>query len=97
MDGSQNIFKLTTSIIHSLSPNRALKFSPSDNKQKFDKQGIWILKNGIPKRYSIELGLSDDNKTQIISDEIHEKDKVIVSAMTKGKKKQATGMRRPPI
>jgi len=74
--------------------NKALKFTPSDNKEKFDKQGIWILKNGVPKRYNIELGLSDDNKTQIISSEITENDKVIISENTK-KSNAAKGGRRP--
>ena len=49
--------------------NKALKFSPEDNTQKFEKQGIWILTPAGPKRYNVELGLSDDNKTQIISKE----------------------------
>ena len=77
--------------------NKALKFSPPDNKQKFDTQGVWVLKGNEPVRIDVELGLSDDNKTQIISNDIKEKDKVIVSSITKGKKKQATGMRRPPL
>ena len=75
--------------------NKALKFSPADNKQKYDTQGVWILKKGEPVRYDVELGLSDDSKTQIISDEVKEKDKVIISAVTNGKKKQAQSMRRP--
>ena len=77
--------------------NKALKFSPPDNKQKFDTQGVWVLKGNEPVRIDVELGLSDDNKTQIISNDIKEKDKVIVSSITKGKKKQVTGMRRPPL
>ena len=75
--------------------NKALKFSPAENKQKYENQGVWVLKGNEPVRYDVKLGLSDDNKTQIISDKIHEKDKVIVSAQTKGKKKQAPSMRRP--
>ena len=77
--------------------NKALKFSPADNIKKYETQGIWLLQNGEPVRYDIKLGLSDDNKTQIISDKIHEKDKVIISSITKGKKKQSSGMRRPPL
>ena len=75
--------------------NKALKFSPADNKQKYDKQGVWILKGGEPVRFDVELGLSDDNKTQIISKDIKEKDKVIIGSSQKGKKKQAQSMRRP--
>ena len=78
--------------------NKALKFSPADNTKKYETQGIWLLQNNEPVRYDVELGLSDDNKTQIISDQIKEKDKVIVSAITKGKKKSSgTSMRRPPL
>ena len=77
--------------------NKAFKFTPEDNTQKYEKQGIWILTSTGPKRYNVELGLSDDNVTQIISKEIKEKDKVIVGSNTQKKKKQASGMRRPPL
>lgn len=75
--------------------NKALKFSPADNKQKYENQGVWLLKNGEAVRYNVELGLSDDSKTQIISKEIKEKDKVIIGSTAKPKKKQAQSMRRP--
>lgn len=75
--------------------NKALKFSPADNKQKYDNQGVWVLKGNEPVRYDVELGLSDDSKTQIISDKIKEKDKVIVGSTDTAKKKQSAGMRRP--
>ena len=75
--------------------NKALKFSPADNKQKYDSQGVWILKGSEPVRYDVKLGLSDESKTQIISDDIKEKDKVIIGSLQKGKKKQMSGMRRP--
>ena len=76
--------------------NKALKFSPAENTQKFENQGIWLLQDNEPVRYDVELGLSDDNKTQIISDKIKEKDKVIINAITKKKKKtNNNSMRRP--
>jgi len=77
--------------------NKALKFSPENNTQKYENQGIWVLRGNEPVRYDVELGLSDDNKTQIISDKIQEKDKVIVGSTEKKKKKQSSGMRRPPL
>ena len=74
--------------------NRALKFTPEDNTQKYEKQGIWILENNTPKRYEIQLGISDDNKVQIISDKIKEGAKVIVSSSNSSKKpKQNRGGR----
>lgn len=76
--------------------NQALKFSPDTNTQKFEKQGIWILDKGIPKRIEIELGLSDDNKTQVISDKLKLGDKVIVSSTSKNKK-SSNDMKRPPM
>ena len=77
--------------------NKALKFTPPDNTQKYENQGIWIMTKTGPKRYDVELGISDDNKTQIISDKIKEKDKAIVGLIGKnnGKKKSMSG--RPPM
>ena len=77
--------------------NKALKFSPADNTKKYENQGVWVLRNGEPLRIDVELGLSDDSKTQIISDKIQEKDKVIVGSTEKTKKKHSSGMRRPPL
>ena len=74
-------------------PSQALKFTPEDKQnagKKYDKQGIWLLtKTGI-KRYDVEIGASDDTKVQIISNEIKEKDKVIVGIVG-----QHQGNRRP--
>lgn len=64
--------------------NRAFKFTMDDNK-KYEKQGIWILTPSGAKRYDVEIGLSDDNKSQIISNELKEGDKVIISSSTKRK------------
>ncbi len=80
--------------------NRALKFTPEDNNQKYENQGIWILQNGKPQRFDVTLGLSDDNKTQIISKDIKEKDKVIISQTgknQKGAKSSTKSMKRPPL
>ncbi|MBQ8848099.1 MAG: efflux RND transporter periplasmic adaptor subunit [Candidatus Gastranaerophilales bacterium] len=75
--------------------NRALKFTPEDNTKKYEKQGIWVLTKTGPKRYDIELGVSDDNKTQIISDELKVHDKVIISSSNSKKKQQPKAMGRP--
>ena len=73
--------------------NKALKFSPETNTQKFENQGIWLLVNGKPQRFDVKLGLSDDNKTQIISDKIKEGDKVIIASTEAPKKKKMSGGR----
>ncbi len=77
--------------------NKALKFTPVDNTQKYEKQGIWIQTKGGLKRYNVELGVSDENKTQIISNEIKEGDKVVVSSVGGNSKKQSRNMRPPRI
>jgi len=75
--------------------NKAFKFTPPDNDKKYEKQGIWIqTKNGI-KRFDVELGISDDNKTQIISNEIKEGDKAVIS-MSGGKYGKKQQNVRPP-
>jgi len=66
--------------------NRAFKFTMDDSK-KYEKQGIWIMTPTGAKRFDVEIGLSDDNKSQIISNEIKLGDKVIVSS--NATKKQA--------
>ena len=69
-------------------PNVALKFTIADNKQKYDKKGIWIDKKGKPVRVNIETGVSDDSYSEIISDEIKEGDVVYVRNLAGGKKQQ---------
>lgn len=78
-------------------PNQALKFTPVDNNQKYEKQGIWIKTNAGLKRYDVELGAFDDNKTQIITSEVKVGDKVCVSSTGGSKSKKPTGMRPPRI
>ena len=73
--------------------NRAFKFTMDDSK-KYEKQGVWVLTAQGPKRFEVELGLSDDNKTQIIAKEIKLGDKVILSSSL-NKKKQPQGSGRP--
>lgn len=75
--------------------NKAFKFTPQDNDKKYEKQGIWVLEKNTPKRYDVELGLSDENKTQITSKDLKAGDRVILSS-TAPRKKQDEGIRRPP-
>lgn len=75
--------------------NKALKFTPEDNTRKYEQQGIWIQTKSGLKRYNVELGVSDENKTQIISNEIKEGDKVVISSIG-GKSKKQTSSMRPP-
>ncbi len=70
--------------------NKAFKFTPPDNTKKYETQGVWILTKSGPQRYNVKLGLFDDNKTQIISDELKENDKVIVGVAGKNSKRPNT-------
>ncbi len=92
-----NVSIITSDVKNALCvPNQALKFTPQDNTQKYEKQGVWIKTNTGLKRYDVELGAFDDNKTQIITNEVQVGDKVCVSSVG-GTKKKATGMRPPRI
>ena len=75
-------------------PNSALKISLDENK--YEHQGIWVLDKGTPKRVDIEIGSSDDNVFEIISDEIEEGANIIFKKKSSSKK-QKGGMRRPPM
>ena len=76
-------------------PNSALKFTLADNKQKYERIGVWISKKGKPVRINIETGASDDSYTEIISDEIKEGDLVYVG--TEGSKAAKKAMRVPRL
>jgi len=72
--------------------NRAFKFTMEDGK-KYEKQGIWVLTPTGAKRFDVEIGASDDNKSQIITNEIKVGDKVIVSSNETKKKQAPKGVR----
>jgi len=93
---SANVSIVTNSVKDALCvPAQALKFTPDTNGKKYDNQGVWIQSKTGLKRYNIELGVSDDNRVQIISDEIKPGDKVVVSSI--GGKKKAPAGGRPPF
>ena len=73
-----------------LVPNAALRFYMDENK-RYQEKGIWVLKKGKPQRISIKEGISDDENTEIVSDEISAGDKVIVAK--KGTESTNAGMR----
>ena len=77
--------------------NRALKFSPQSTKsggqkQKYQEYGVWILEKNKPKRVTVQIGASDEDYTEITTDELKEGDRVIISSSTKDK---ATTVKRP--
>ena len=89
-----NVSIITSSIKNALCvPNQALKFSPVENTKKYEKQGVWIKTQKGVERFNVELGAFDDNKTQIISNEIKVGDKVCVGTIGTAKKKKTTNLR----
>ena len=93
---SANVSIITNKVENALCvPSQALKFTPEKSGQKYEKQGVWIKTNTGLKRYDVTLGVSDDNKTQIISDEIRAGDKVIIGVA--GAKKRPAAGGRPPF
>ena len=76
-------------------PNIALKFTPNTDGKKYETQGIWILDKKKPKRIDITIGASSDTVTEIISGQINEGDKIIVSSMNKNKNKNTQRHRGP--
>lgn len=76
-------------------PNRALKFTPPENNQRYEQQGLWIVEKGKAHRVNIKTGATDDNYTQVISDEISEGTQVAVGSSNAKEKKQ--NRMRPPM
>ena len=78
-------------------PTDALKFTPSEitGGKKYKEQGLWILRDNKPVRITITTGAKDSDKTEIISDALHENDKVILRKKGKDGKKAQSG--RPPM
>jgi len=81
-----------------LAPNPALRFylEDNDNNKRYSDRGIWIIRNGKPKRISVKLGISDEEKTHILTNELKAGDKVIISKMNKKiEKSRNTKLRMP--
>ena len=76
-------------------PTDALRFTPKEitGGKKYKDQGLWIIKNNKPHRISIKTGAKDSDRTQIISDELKENDRVILRKRGE-KEASAQGSRR---
>ena len=78
-----------------LVPNEALRFSPSTNKQTYEKTGVWKLERGqAPKRVDVTIGIIAAKNTEITSGDVQEGDMVIVAE--KNLKAVAMGVGNPP-
>ena len=79
-------------------PNKALRFYTFDDKGevvRYKDKGIWLLKNGNLVRVNIEQGVSDDEMSEIISEDIAEGDVVVLEDKKANEKQRAMRMRMP--
>ena len=79
-------------------PSVALKYTPETTGQKYKEQGVWVLKNNEPERVTVKEGSSDDSNVEIITDKLHEGDKIIIGSTGKTGKAPVSSKRRggPP-
>lgn len=79
--------------------NEALRFTPdkSDDAPKYKEQGVWVLENKKPKRITIKTGLSDGENTEVLSNQLKEGQKIIISIKKKSKGDKQKGGGRPPM
>ena len=64
-----------------LVPNKALRFYVTDENgevRRYQDKGIWLVRRGKPERVSITTGIVDDDFTEVISDQVHAGDTVIL-------------------
>lgn len=82
---------------HVAVPNQALRFYMDDgtNAKRYADRGIWILRKGEPVRISVEIGVSDDINTQVISSELALGDKVILSKAVNNEVNKQMRLRMP--
>lgn len=81
-----------------LAPNQALRFYMEEgaDAKRYQDRGIWVIRKGRPLRVAVKNGVSDDNNTQIISDELKAGDTVIISkSVGKEGKNKTMRMRMP--
>lgn len=81
-----------------LVPNKALRFYVTDEDgqvKRYNDKGIWLMRGGKLQRETIATGVSDDDKTEIISDKIKVGDKVVVEDKNAAVSKSQMRMRMP--
>ncbi len=62
--------------------NKALRFYMTDENgtsaKRYKDKGIWVLRKGQPVRITVKTGVSDDNNTEVSSDDLFEGDEIIL-------------------
>ena len=79
--------------------NSALKVNINEKNEimKYENPGVWLLENKTPKRVEVEIGISDDEKTQIISNKLKQSDKIIIGIMDAKSKKEMKQKHKMPM
>ena len=74
-------------------PIQALKFSPTEitGGKKFETQGLWVLDKTKPVRIDIQVGASDGEFSEVISEKLEENMQVLVGR--KGEENQKRGFK----
>lgn len=81
-----------------LVPNKALRFYTTDENGevvRYKDKGIWLYKNGKLQRINIVAGASNDDVTEIISDNIKIGDEVVLEIKNGSEKKSNMRIRMP--
>ena len=81
-----------------LAPNKALRFYMEDENgqtQRYPDKGIWVMDGETPRRITIKIGISDDEETEVISDDLREGMDVILEKSGGAEKIRAMRMRMP--
>ena len=79
-------------------PNKALRFYTLDEKgevKRYKDKGIWLKKGGKLDRFNVEVGASDDDMTEIVSNSIKEGDEVVLESGNGAENKTNMRMRMP--
>jgi HlyD family secretion protein len=77
-------------------PNFALKYTPDATGKKYDDQGIWVYDKKHLRRYTVEVGASDDSYTEVLSSNIKEGMLVVIGSNGTGSKSKS-GDAHPPM
>ena len=76
-------------------PNMALKYTFMQGKevQRYENQGVWVLKGVYPTRVEIETGIVSDSFTEVVEGDLNEGDNIVIEQLSKGSKE--VGGKRP--
>ncbi len=82
-----------------LVPNKALRFYMEDENggtaKRYKDKGIWVLRRGVPERVSVTTGVSNEDVTEVKSQDLKAGEEVIVEKNGNDDAARAMRMRMP--